>query len=223
MCSKYKCELKLITVENVREYIPNVPPVFFEIAPNFQSDYVRFNLLYLYGGTWLDSDALIYDDPNKTYQKLIDANKEIFVTKTNKSNYYECAFISVTQKLLPTLYFCIQYINDVLTNKPTTQMEWGEIGPETITKAYDRFKERFLILNDNHILNPINFITWETNVENIDVWCKPNREEAKEVATKISQNGYPVILTWRLYQLSDENIKHMVLNDSISIFYQLIN
>jgi len=222
VCSKHKCELILITVQDVREYIPNILPVFFEIAPNFQSDYVRFNLLYLYGGMWLDSDALIYDDPNKLHQKLIDAKKEIFATKTNKTEYCECAVIAVTRKLLPALYFCVQYINDVLANKPT-KMGWGEIGPETITKTYIRFKEHFFILNDNHETNPINFITWETNEKNINSWVKETSQESKEVAIKISDHGYPVILTWRLYQLPDENVKQMVLNDPKSIFYNLIH
>jgi hypothetical protein len=221
-CEKYNYELRLVTKENVKQFIPNVPAVFFDVASNFQSDYVRYNVLYLHGGIWLDSDALIYENPNKLKEKIIDNRKDMFITKVIISHYHECAVIAVRQKLLPILCFCVNYVNFTLKTKGT-EMEWNDIGPETAKRVVNKYNELILVLNDSpNNYNPINFLTW-ANCRAIENWCKTDQNEAKNIADSIFIQNYPVILTWQIYKIQDETAQNKVLNDSNSIFYNLIH
>jgi mannosyltransferase OCH1-like enzyme len=63
---KYNFKLVLITDENVKEYF-KPHQRFFDLASNFKSDIVRYNVLDIYGGIWLDTDIIITKDLNLLY------------------------------------------------------------------------------------------------------------------------------------------------------------
>ena len=53
--------VKLITHENIKDYISDLPDYFYKLRPAHQADYVRVNVICDYGGIWLDSDTLVID------------------------------------------------------------------------------------------------------------------------------------------------------------------
>ncbi|QOW50611.1 hypothetical protein G0029_12950 [Acinetobacter sp. YH12138] len=52
--------------------------VFHELTPQQKSDLIRFDLLYNYGGIWLDASIILYRDLNWILQLCQDNKKECF-------------------------------------------------------------------------------------------------------------------------------------------------
>lgn len=66
-------EVNLLTRDNVAKYLPNLEfPVAIPLA--HKSDVIRLNLLYLYGGVWIDSSVIISEIP-AWLNDSINANK----------------------------------------------------------------------------------------------------------------------------------------------------
>ena len=65
----------LITHENVRDYIKDIPTYFYNLCPAHQADYVRVNVICDYGGIWLDSDTLVMDSLDSLFNMLHSMRK----------------------------------------------------------------------------------------------------------------------------------------------------
>lgn len=69
--NKNDFQIKILTEDDVEAYLPdiNVDYKLFKIIAH-KADYIRFNLLYQYGGIWLDSDTICFRSFNEVKQKL---------------------------------------------------------------------------------------------------------------------------------------------------------
>lgn len=74
----------LITLENIRSYIPDLPDIFFSLTTVQQSDYVRVNVIYKYGGIWLDSDTIVVNSLDRLFD-TIDKHNSFFILQNNQS------------------------------------------------------------------------------------------------------------------------------------------
>lgn len=233
---KYNYNYVLITKENISKFI-DVPERFYKLAPNFQSDICRFYILDKYGGIWMDTDIILYENMDKLVDKMDKKDMLILEEFTNKIG---CAFI-IARKKSKVISFCKKYVEDILNSNK--DMYWNIIGPDTITEGYKRYKNYILLLtNSDNINKSINFYDWRTRVETKEhrhIWLKKNKKEAIDVSKKIKQYNYPIIITWTLYKtcenkdmrhrveaagrVCDDEINKMVFKNDKSIFYHLMN
>jgi len=70
----------LITHENVKDYISDLPACFYDLCPANQADYVRVNVVCKYGGIWLDSDVIVMESFDKLFYH-IHTRDGFFVTE----------------------------------------------------------------------------------------------------------------------------------------------
>jgi len=52
----------LLNKESVKEFLPDTDFLDSNLCNAHKSDYLRLNLLYLYGGIWVDATTLVYND-----------------------------------------------------------------------------------------------------------------------------------------------------------------
>tara|TARA_B100000902_G_C27317765_1_gene922423 strand:- start:1965 stop:3779 length:1815 start_codon:yes stop_codon:yes gene_type:complete len=217
---KFGYNLILLTKENISDYI-NVPKNFYNLASNFQSDICRYYVLNKYGGIWLDSDVIIYNNMDLLVNKL--GNKDMIILEEYKDNI-GCAIIIAKKNTIIT-NFCKKYIDDVLKNK--IELNWGDIGPNTIRECYKQYKKNINLFTIDKINTNMQYINWTNDPGlNTKLWYKDNIKNAKTIAINIYKELYPIIITWTIYRkkkVSDNKINEMVLYDNKSIFYHLIN
>jgi hypothetical protein len=91
----------LITDNNIRSYVKNIPEYFTIMCPAHQADFVRVNVICDYGGIWLDSDTIVLDALDSLFDFIENGNG--FFVKD-----------------------CSNIINSVFGSKPNTQImiEW---------------------------------------------------------------------------------------------------
>ena len=53
------CKLVVVTPDNVNEYIKDLPTAFYDLIPPHQADIFRINILFQYGGMYLDGDTVV--------------------------------------------------------------------------------------------------------------------------------------------------------------------
>jgi glycosyltransferase involved in cell wall biosynthesis len=69
--NKYDFQIKILTEDDVIKYLPDINnnyKLLKEIA--HKADYIRFALLYKYGGIWLDSDMICFRSLNEVKDKI---------------------------------------------------------------------------------------------------------------------------------------------------------
>lgn len=73
--------VNLITHDNLKQYISDIPNYFNDLCPAHQADYVRVCVICDYGGIWLDSDTLVIDNLDCLFKILKE--KDGFFIKEN--------------------------------------------------------------------------------------------------------------------------------------------
>lgn len=64
-------KVHFINYDNLRDYIKEeIPECFWKLSPMHQSDYLRVQVIYHYGGIWLDSDTIVMDDLSSLFEIL---------------------------------------------------------------------------------------------------------------------------------------------------------
>ena len=69
-CPKFK--IRLLNKQTVKNFLPDLRDDLdnkLERIP-MKTDYIRYNLLYRYGGIWLDSDIIVFKDLSELVKKL---------------------------------------------------------------------------------------------------------------------------------------------------------
>jgi len=223
---KYDFKLILITDNNVKEYI-NPHSKFFNLAPNFKSDIVRYYVLDKYGGIWLDTDIIIIKNLNILYNSIISSNYDTYVDSEyiNNSGIERLGCASLVMKSNSTISnYCVNYINNYLdSDKP---LIWGEIGPIVIEEAY-KTHTKYIKLNKSEFTNKgCNFIQWIENPGyNKDSWIRKTSLDAYNISQKLLNNSDCFyVITWTIYRKNDitSDINNFVFNNPHSVFTYLI-
>jgi hypothetical protein len=150
--TKYK--VHFITISNLLEYIENIPLCFYSLHPAHQADFIRVNVIYNYGGIWLDSDTLVMDDLSSLFDTLKE-NKGFFI-KQNNETLCNGIFGSIANTDLMKDWK--DYINEVLKNN--NKINWEDIGNKYLNDKYinnpDLF-ENYKLFNGLDNMYPVNF------------------------------------------------------------------
>ncbi len=165
-------DIHLVTTENVKQFLPNIPQVFFQIAQiNNKSNYLRYMLLREYGGIWLDSDLILFKSLKPTLD-LLKGEIDLIATASPTLVYGEpeCGFLLSTQcgGVISKAVDIIEYAINL--QPPGHIFKWGSMGPGIIRQAVKGKKYHHL---DHHLLMPI--ASWKAFLfdgkESIDVYC----------------------------------------------------
>ena len=150
-------EVILINDKNVRDYV-DIPDFFFELLPAYQADIVRVNVLYKYGGIWLDSDTIVMDNLDSLFT-LIENKNGFFVRENNQ---FIVNGVFGTKPNTPLMYQWKNYIDNILKTKKKN-IEWTELGSRWLNKI-----ENFHLFKDYDILQGLDTIypvNWDKCVE----------------------------------------------------------
>lgn len=148
--NKYDFQIKILTEDDVLTYLPNINKNYVllnEIA--HRADYLRFNLLYEYGGIWLDSDTICFKNLKEILEKI------------EKYNFVYTGYNHESGKIFPLIYFLASKPNNIVCQKVIKKMnsyidtklmngnqpEWDEIGGWNLAefindKEYNSFMYR---------------------------------------------------------------------------------
>lgn len=166
-------DIHLVTTENVRQFLPNISPSFFQIAQiNNKSNFLRYTLLREHGGIWLDSDLILFKSL-KSMLYLLDKDEIDLVATASPTLKYgepECGFLLSTQRgeVISKAVSTIEYALNL--HPPGHIFKWGSLGPKTIRDAVKGKKYHHL---DHLFLMPIP--SWEAfrfdGKESINQYC----------------------------------------------------
>ena len=217
---KFNFNLVLINDENVKEYF-KPHPRFFDLASNFKSDIVRFNVLDKYGGLWLDSDIIIIKDLNVLYNNFLTSNYDI-VVDVEHNNALGCASLVMLKNSLSS-NFCLNYVNNYLDSDKS--LKWGEIGPGTINNLVKELPTRVKINDSSVTSKGCNFISWKDN-PGVDKskWIMSPSKVSEKTHELLSNPDCYYAITWTIYRKNNiqGDIVDFVFNNPNSVFTHLI-
>ena len=131
--NKNDFQIKILNEQNVNDYLPNLNKNYLrykEIA--HKADYIRFCLLYEYGGIWLDSDTIIFRSLKEIMEKVDEYG---FVCTGYKKDATKKEYFTIINFLAskPKNTICLMikehienFINEQLVNG--IEQEWDFVG-----------------------------------------------------------------------------------------------
>lgn len=143
----------LITDKNISNYIENIPDYFSTLCPAHQADFVRVNVIYDYGGIWLDSDTIILDSLDSLFDYI--ENKNGFFIKQNNNNLSNGIFGCKKQSLL-----MLEWKNKMIEilNEKKSSINWNEIGGILLQTIYNsNIYDNYEIFNGLDNVYPVNW------------------------------------------------------------------
>ncbi len=145
----------LITPENLKEYVKDIPEYFYDMHPAHQADFVRVSVICDQGGIWLDSDTLVTESLDSLFD-IID-NNEGFLIKEN--NEVLCNGVFGSRK---NTKFMQTWKNNLRKNldEKNGKIEWSEIGSDMLQEMYyenSSLFKKYEIINGLDTIYPINW------------------------------------------------------------------
>lgn len=200
-------QIKIITPDDIDEYLPNLKQHYkkFNYIAH-KADYIRFNLLYKYGGIWVDSDFVAFKSISGTLGKV---NRYGFV----------CMGYKINMQLFPLIGFlgarkgnsiCLEMIKsiNVHIDKLVTykiQPKWDEIGGELLRDKLRRKQGHYFIYDSEYFCPyPIQF----KPVDNLTLFSNNNliqniiSEDARAFGQCLANNTFST----KLKNYSEEQI-----------------
>jgi hypothetical protein len=130
-------DIYLVTPENVKQFLPNIPDSFFKIAQiNNKSNYLRYHLLAEHGGIWLDSDLVLFKSLFPMFELLRDGI-DLIATASPSLKYGEPeSGLLVSEPKGKIITKAAAYIDHMLELHPEGHVfQWGSLGPAVIRHA----------------------------------------------------------------------------------------
>ncbi|GAG62942.1 unnamed protein product [marine sediment metagenome] len=205
--------------------------------PYDQSDFVRYYVLRDYGGVWLDTDFIVYDNLDKLIDQMkmkiqdgrferpvttdqpIDGNYDIgetmpsssFLTIREHIGGCKASAILASKKGSDIAHANCKNIEHIMSE--TTQLtKWGEIGPGILKLIPKEIISQLRVINDMTAVASVNFSNWLLCPgHNFHVWFKNTPEEARIAASNIDSYQLAIAGTWTIYRDHDPE----VLDDEI--------
>lgn len=145
-------DIHLVTTENVKQFLPNISDMFFQIAQiNNKSNFLRYTLLKELGGIWLDSDLILFKSLKPMLELLTDEIDLVSTASpTLRYGEPECGFLLSSPQggVITKAVSVIEYALGL--HPPGHIFKWGSLGPGTIRQAvkgkrYDHLDHRLLM------------------------------------------------------------------------------
>lgn len=161
--NKKDFEIVFLTDENIKDFLPDLDErvwLFKQIA--HRADYIRFKILYKYGGIWLDSDTMVFKSLAPIIEKI---DRHGFVCTgyyDKKGNLFPLiAFIACTKNhnIRKMMLDNIELFFPKL--EAGMNPEWDEIGGNKLTNI---LKNNKAYIEDINLFSPIPIWTWPEEV-----------------------------------------------------------
>ena len=144
-----------VNTYNLYNYVDFTPSFFNKMKINHKSDYLRYKLIYKYGGIWLDSDTIVMNDLSSLFENIKN-NDGFFIKEDNK---IICGGVFGSKPETPLLKKIISTIDKVL-NEKKHNLNWSDIGPELLHNLYKQDRSlfsKYIIYNGLDNMYPINW------------------------------------------------------------------
>ena len=114
-----KFEINMLTPAKISDYNLKLPTTFDKLSPTTKSDVIRLNLLYSYGGVWLDATILLKKDLSwlSTFCAKQKDDDIIGYTGVNKM-HMESWLIAVNQTNNSKINLWLDCFIDILNHHP---------------------------------------------------------------------------------------------------------
>ena len=101
------CNVIVVTPDNIFNYIEDLPKSFFDLIPPHQADIFRINILYQYGGMYLDGDTVVMKSLLPLFNLLdkVDLVGKDWKPKQLPKNEWQDLGVSVMGPVKPKLPF----------------------------------------------------------------------------------------------------------------------
>jgi len=144
----------LINHDNIHKYIDNIPNIFYKLEYALQADYVRVNVIYKYGGIWLDSDTLVINSLDEMFN-IFNYNDGFFI---KENNVCLCNGVFGSKKNTNLMKIWKNKIDEYLIQN--NEINWAMLGREILDFLYknnnDLYKN-YIIYNGLDNVYPINW------------------------------------------------------------------
>ncbi len=201
-------KVNLITGENIREYIKNIPSYFNKLCPAHQADFVRVNVICDFGGMWLDSDTIVLDSLDSLFDYIENGNG--FFIKKNNTILWNGIFGSKSNTPL-----MVEWKNKMikLLDIKKDKINWSEIGCEMLQTMYDT---NSVLYNDYHIFNGLDNL-YPVNWNNcVTEFIEKPYDNYKLIIRKYQPL---VVLVNSVYKKLEDKTEKEILNANMPINY----
>jgi hypothetical protein len=150
----------LITPENLKEYVKDIPEYFYDMQPAHQADFVRVSVICDQGGIWLDSDTLVIESLDSLFD-IIDNNEGFLIKENNK---VLCNGVFGSRKNTKFMQTWKNNLRKKLDEK-NGKIEWSEIGSDMLQEMYyenSKLFQNYTIFNG---LDTMYSVNWDHCVE----------------------------------------------------------
>ncbi len=131
--NKNDFQINILNEYNINDYLPNLNKnylLYNEIA--HKADYIRFCLLYKYGGIWLDSDTIVFKSLKEIMEK-VDEYEFVctgYKKDENRNEYFTIInFLAAKPKntiCLKVIEYIEKFLNEQIING--IEQEWDYVG-----------------------------------------------------------------------------------------------
>ena len=150
-CSK-NFKINLLNEKNIYEYIPNLrKDLNDKINIQQKVDYIRYILLYKYGGIWIDADTIIINDLMPIINKLkkydfVGFGYHSYKKKKDLSGNgkpYPANWVMAARKKSKLMKLCIEKCNKLIESNINLKTKYHLLGRQTLWSEID-----YLFKND---------------------------------------------------------------------------
>ncbi len=144
---------------NISQYI-DIPEEYFNLSIVQKADLVRVNVVYKYGGIWLDSDTLVMSNLASLFD-IID-NQSGFLIKEN--NIYVCNGVFGSKSKTQFLSEYAKRIADTIKTHAPEHLSWSALGPSMANDIHlsTNMTNDYIVFDGLDTLYPVN---WDGCVE----------------------------------------------------------
>lgn len=149
-------EVNLITDDNIKEYIKEIPIYFNNMNPSQKADFVRVNVICDYGGIWLDSDTLVLNSLDSLFD-LIEKKNGFFIKENNVSLINGVFGSRPNTEIMKKWKLKIRELIDCKKEK----LRWTELGSSILKNIYNSDKtlyDNYEIFQGLDNIYPVNWI-----------------------------------------------------------------
>lgn len=206
--SKYK--VVLLTPENIREYISDLPDIFNSLIPAHQADIARVFAIEKYGGVWLDSDTLVMNDMSELF-RIVNEKDGFFILEDNS---FLCNGVFGSKAKTPMMIQWKKRIIDIINIKKGNY-GWCDFGSSILKGIHNN---DINIMNNYHIFSGVNDlypIGWR---ESESFFIKSPFDDYKKALRKFQPL---IILVNSVYKSVDERDVEDIININSPLRYFL--
>lgn len=201
-------KVHFINDKNINKYLDILPEYFYELLPAHQADFLRVELIYKYGGIWLDSDILVIDNLDYFFD-IINKTNGFFILENGNT---VCNGFWGSKSGTDLVFKWRKNMINIL-NLKKSKIKWREIGSDILKELQnDKSFDNYKIINGLDNVYPVN---WDKCV---DEFINKPYENYK----KLVRDFQPIIiLVNSVYKKMEEYEEDYIFNGKYPFAYFL--